>query len=142
VNDPLVLYRRHGGNMSNFSTDRTSESVAAFEETSIALQLATHMQCYDDIGVLQAARPDDAALARLRGDLLNRLHDELRYWSRRRTALWAAGKLPTWVDEAEMLARPLTFPQHVDRAFAVDSEASAQAARAQSDAPATKQKMG
>ena len=121
VSEPLVLYRRHGGNMSNFVTDRASRSVAAGKETHFALQLSIQMQRYDDIGVLQATRSDDKALVKLRIQVLRRLHDELRQWSRHRAALWAAGMLPTWIDEAEMLARPLNSPQTTDLALASES---------------------
>ncbi len=142
VKEPLVLYRRHGGNMSNFTTDRANRSRAAFEETSAALQVLMHMQWYDDIGVLQAARPDDTALVRLRGQLLDRLHQDLRSWSRYRAALWAEGKLPTWIDEAEMMARPLIFPQPADQAFAAHSADPGQATSAQDSAPAPTQNTG
>ncbi|MGH7125821.1 MAG: hypothetical protein ACREFI_15715, partial [Stellaceae bacterium] len=136
VSEPLVLYRRHGGNMSNFTMDRANQSLAALQETALALQISMRMQWFDDIGVLQAARPDDQALVKLRGQLLDLLHQELRYWSRHRAALWAEGKLPTWIDEAEMLARPLVFPQPADRAFAAEPE---HAARASGGAPARTQ---
>jgi len=131
VSEPLVHYRRHGGNMSNFTMDRSNRALAAVRETQLALDISMHMQWYDDIGVLQAARPDDSALAALRLQVQHRLHQELRRWSQNRAALWAEGKLPTWIDEAEMRARPLVFPQPVDRAFAEDSPKPGHAADAQ-----------
>jgi hypothetical protein len=128
LDEPLVLYRRHGGNMSNFVVDRAAGSRAAFQETDIAFQLTLHMQWYDDIGALCSARPEDAALSELRLRLSDRLQSELRYWCRLRAALRAEGKLPTWIDEADMLARPLTFHMAMDReilAEAAESESSA-----------------
>jgi hypothetical protein len=142
VNEPLVFYRRHGGNMSNFVADRANPSLAAFQETYLALELSMRMQWYDDIGVLQEARPHDEALGKLRLQLLLRMHNELRYWSRQRTALWAEGKLPTWIDEAEMLVRPLNFPQAADLALAADSAEAEHAAGAPGNAPARTQNAG
>ena len=142
VNEPLVFYRRHGESMSNFTMDRANHSRAAFEETSLALQISTHMQWYDDLGVLQAARPDDTALVGLRRRLLDLLHQELRYWSRHRAALWSEGKLPTWIDEAEMLAKPLIFRQPADQTLVADAAKPGQAAGAQDNAPASTQNAG
>lgn len=142
VSEPLVLYRRHGGNMSNFVADRTTPSPLPFHETHLALQLSIQLQRFDDIGALQAARPDDEALVKLRLQLLHRMHKEMREWSRYRTTLRAEGKLPTWIDEAEMLARPLQNEQWIDRALAADPAERARAAGEPGNAPARTQKAG
>ena len=142
VNEPLVHYRRHGGNMSNFTVDRANRSRVAARESLLALDLAMHTQWYDDLGALQAARPDDQALSRLCGQVAQRLHQELRQWSQDRTELWAEGKLPTWIDEAEMRARPLAFPQYADRAFAEDSAEPGRGTGAQGNAPARPRTAG
>ena len=102
--EPLVLYRRHSSNMSNFIVDRTT-SVLAREETELANDTASRIRVLDDLLVLAAEQPGNADLKELRMLLEARLFNDFRRWCRLRAELRAAGQLPTWIPEQRMMAR-------------------------------------
>jgi hypothetical protein len=104
VESPLVLYRRHETNMSNFIEDRTTSKLAR-DETSIANYAASRIRVLDDLPVIEAEQPANPALRKLRMQLEAQLLNDLRRWCRLRTELCADAQLPTWIPEKTMLAR-------------------------------------
>jgi hypothetical protein len=104
--EPLVLYRWHEGNMSNATADRTKTKLV-FDDTYQAYEMLARVRALDDIAALEAAAPGDAALARLREQVVTRLLDDLRLWSRVRAELRAADMRPTWLSEKEMARETL-----------------------------------
>ena len=106
VDEPLVLYRRHGTNMSNFTADRTT-STLAYDETALANGMADRVRVLDDLLVLQAERPGNVELKELQTQLEARLLSDLRRWSRLRAELRATAQLPTWISEEAMMSRTM-----------------------------------
>ncbi len=115
VDQPLVLYRRHGGNLSKSAVNRRVGSRTAFVEADLAFQLMVHTQWLEDISSLSAARPEDAMLNDIRLLLVGRLYHELSDWCRCRAALHGDGKVPAWQDETAVLEQPIRFPHRLDR---------------------------
>ena len=102
--EPLLLYRRHDDNMTNVIADRTTSRLVQ-DNTYLAFEMAARIRTLDDLRMLEAATPDDGALARLRARLEARLLDDLRSWSRMGAELHAADLRPTWLSAQEMAAR-------------------------------------
>jgi len=102
--EPLLLYRRHSGSMSNDIADRTTSRLA-WSDTQLSFEMAARVRALDDLRVLEAAAPGDAALARLRTRLEAHMLEDLRRWARQRAELRASNMRPTWIDEKKMAAR-------------------------------------
>ncbi len=96
--EPLVAYRVHGGQGTNFLCDKLG-SDDAYDETYAAFSLATLVAMRDSalhlqerVGASEATRD-----ALLRIDA--RIVEEAGRWARLRSRLTRAGKQPRWLDE-------------------------------------------
>jgi glycosyltransferase involved in cell wall biosynthesis len=102
--EPLVLYRRHNSNMSNFTVDRTT-SLLAYDETKMGEFAASRIRMLDDLRVLEVGQCENSALKKIRVQLQAQLLRDVRRWCRLRAELRANAQLPTWIAEKKMLAR-------------------------------------
>ena len=99
VDDVLLMYRQHHGQMTRRTTDFTQSRDVAIEG-ELAYNLKNMMQSWADIETWERIHPEDRRADAARHALLVRILRTTRGWSDLRTRMLAAGLRPTWIDRA------------------------------------------
>jgi glycosyltransferase involved in cell wall biosynthesis len=105
LSEPLVRWRRHGRNLTDAVGDKTSTELVWFE-TNAAYAVTAMIYVLEDLERFRKGRPQDARLAAVQKRFVRRILRSTREWSRYRNALILDGQRPTWVDKAELEAKP------------------------------------
>jgi glycosyltransferase involved in cell wall biosynthesis len=104
LDEVLLMYRQHHGQMTRRITDR-SQSRAVAIEGHFAYDVKNMIHSWDDAELWVRAHPDDPRAAAARRVLVSRILQATREWSELRTRMLAAGLRPTWIERAEFDAR-------------------------------------
>jgi hypothetical protein len=106
IGDPLLLYRRHAGNMTHAiagTADRHGGE-SSYHEIHLCNELAARMHALDDIALLLDTRRGDQDLAKLQVRLAERVIRDVRWVARLRARLRADGLVPRWLPAAQAAA--------------------------------------
>jgi len=101
IDEPLLAYRQHAGQMTRTIADRTRSEVV-LAETLQAYNLKTCMHQWQDTQAWLKEHPTDARARKASGLVLGRMVQLVQRWSALRTHLIADGMRPTWVPRAEL----------------------------------------
>ncbi len=109
--EPLIQWRRHGRNATDTVGDKTSTDLV-FLETYAAYTVTGMICMLEDLarfrkGRRKKGRRKDARLAAVQRELANLILSSTRKWTQYRNALLLDGQRPTWVDKAELEAKPV-----------------------------------
>lgn len=104
--EPLIQWRRHGRNLTDAVSNKTSTNLV-FAETNAAYEVTARIGMLEDLARFRKGRRKDPRLAAMNKALVGQILLATRKWTLHRNALMLDGQRPTWVDKAELAAKPV-----------------------------------